>query len=283
MKNLTRVPIVRYCSFSIFLFLLFSNLTLTSQSQSFWLPDTSYNAGHGMCLEILKPFFDDNDDISFLTSTQNLSGRYQVSHKIFLVAELPFAHFNSDFSDSEFSIGNPYLGFVRHKAGQPYFLEVGIRAPLASDEKFNALFVGLFTDYDKAEAYVPDLLTVSIKGTYVKKYNSNFMLRLSGGPTIWQATKDNTIEDDTEALLDYSGHVGYDGSKVRIMGGITGRLVVTESDIDIQERTIHHFGLFGRYKSKNVQPGLLLKIPIDEDLNDIFNFSIGVNLLVNLN
>lgn len=191
----------------------------------------------------------------------------------------PFVSYNSDFSDSEFAFGNPYLGVMLNNSDQRYFLEAGLRAPLASDEKLGTLFTGVFSDYDRAEAYFPDMFSISLKNTYLEKNDSGFILKLMGGLSFWIPTNDNN--DETEILVDYSGHAGYEGSKVQVLGGITGRLITTEDDLDFIERTIHQFGVFVRYKSNKVQPGLLLKLPLDDDFNDIVNFVLGLNVLIN--
>ena len=259
------------------LFFLFTSVNFTAKAQSPWLPDSLDN---GIGFEFLKPVFDDGTGISALTSTQIISGRYRANDNVLLVVELPFIYFNSDFFDSEFKIGNPYVGFLVNNSSKTYFLEAGIRAPLASDDDFGVTSIGVFSDFDRAEAYGPDLFAITVKNNYLKKSQSGFVFKLMGGLSYWLSTDSNNT--DSELLFDYSGHAGYDGDKVQLLGGITGRLIITEDDIDFGERTFHQFGIIARYKATKVQPGLLFRIPLDDDLGDLINFVAGVNLLINL-
>jgi hypothetical protein len=274
MKNLTRRLVYSFLTYALSFLLLL--LTIATHAQSPWLPDAT---DKGIGVEFLKPFFSDSDGISFFSTTQTISGRFRVSDKAILVTELPFSSFRIDSGDSEFALGNPYLGLIVNNSKKSYFLEAGLRVPLASDDKFGSFLVGLYSDYDRLEAYRPDMVSIIIKNNYLKRNDSGFILRLVGGLSFWVPTDDG---GETEVLFDYGGHAGYDGTKIQVFGGFTGRLVITEADLNFSERTIHQFGVFARYKSKNVHPGLLFKIPLDSILNDNVNIIMGLNLLINL-
>lgn len=276
MKNRARTVLYHYSFFRVSLLLLFSIVTVISQAQSIWLPNAT-NKGFG--IEYLEPSFSINENNSILSSTQFVSGRYRVSDKFLLVTEFPFANFKSKFSSPEFAFGNPYLGFIMRKSDRPYFMEAGVRAPLASEGNESAMFSGVLSDYYRAEAFLPEMFSLSLKNNYLKITDSNFMLKLMGGLSFWLPT--NNDARDPEVIMDYSGHVGFDDPKVQIMGGIGGRLILTEDELDFKERTLHQFAIFARYKAKNVQPGLLIKMPLDEELSNFINFVFGVNLLMN--
>ena len=248
------------------------------QAQSFWLPNATDN---GIGLEVLKPSFEGEDETSFLSSAPTLSGRFRMGEQVLLAAELPFAYYNSEFSDGEFAVGNPYLGAILHNKAQSYFLEAGFRAPIASDKKYAALSRGYFADYDRFEAYNPDLLSFTLKNHYLRNSDAGFALRLMGGVSVLVPTGEDNF--DTEALFDYAGHAGYENAKIQVLGGLTGRLIMTEEDLDFNERTVHHVGVFARYKADKVQPGLLFKVPVDDDFNDLVDFVFGLNVLVQLN
>jgi len=253
-------------------------LAVAVQAQSFWLPNATDN---GIGLEVLKPSFKGEDETSFLSTAPTLSGRFRVGEQLLLAAELPFTYYNSEFTDGEFAVGNPYLGAVLHNKAQSYFLEAGFRVPIASDEKYDGLIIGNYADYDRLEAYSPDMLSFTLKNHYLRNSDAGFVFRLMGGVSVLVPTNNDNL--DTEALFDYAGHAGYENATIQVLGGLTGRLLMTEEDLDFNERTVHQLGVFARYKASKVQPGLLFKVPVDDDFNDIIDFVFGLNVLVQLN
>ena len=277
MKYFVRTIVNKHFFSTLFFLLLFSISTKTINAQSLWLIDTTNRA---INIELMKPFFEGGEDISFFSTSQIISGKFRMSDKLFLVSELPFASFASEVSDSEFTYGNPYLGFMFYDRGGSYFFEGGLRFPIANEEKSSALFLGYFTDFDRLEAYVPDLLSISLKNSFIKKNSANYLLKAMAGISFWIPRGENP--QDNEVLLDYGIHTGYDGNKVQLLGGITGRLIVTVEDADIGERTLHNFGASARYKFKKAQPGLMLRVPLDEDFGDFINLIMGFNLTINL-
>jgi hypothetical protein len=50
---------------------------------------------------------------------------------------------------------------------------------------------------------------------------------------------DDVFGDTEELLLGYTGMIGYETAQLSIMGGVTGRALITESDLDFGERTTH--------------------------------------------
>ncbi|MEO1261469.1 MAG: hypothetical protein AAFZ15_21880 [Bacteroidota bacterium] len=259
------------------LFFLFTSLALVARSQPLWLPD---NPNNYVGLELLKTAYDNADDLSFLTSVHVLSGKFRLNDGLSLLAELPTSYIDGEFGDAEFALGNPYLGLIIRNSEKDHFFETGLRIPIAPDDKFSASTAGSFSDFDRAEAYLSDIFTITTKYNYMKKNDSNLILRFRGGPTFWISTSDDT---ETEVLLDYSAQAGYDAGSFEVLGGFTGRAIITESDIDFGERSIHQIGLSGHYKGEKVTPGLLFRFPMDEDLGDLLDLVIGIHVIANLN
>ena len=254
-------------------------------AQSIWL-DRSHDKT--ISLEILKPNFEGDDNTTFTTSTLFLSGRFAVTNNISVVGEIPFSHFGieSDFSnaESENAIGNPYLGIEIHGEDSPVFGEIGLRLPLTpghDDDNQNAVIVGVLTEVvDRTEAFVPDAFPISGALNYFYKNPTGFVLRFRGGPSGWIATSDRV---ESELLLLYSAQAGYESQQVSFVAGFSGRLILTEEDIDFGERTLHQLGLAANVAFGVVQPGISFRVPLDEDLTDILDFIFGLTLGINLN
>jgi len=164
-------------------------------AQSIWL-DRSHDKT--ISLEILKPDFQGKDNTTFTTSALFLSLRYPLTEKVIFVAELPFPHYGIEsafgYSESDNTLGNPYVGLEIRQPDSPVFGELGIRAPLTDEEKHDsAIWHGVLTDLvDRFEAFMPDYLPITGMVNYRHKNSSGFALRLRGGPVFWINTEKKT-------------------------------------------------------------------------------------------
>ncbi|MCK6618946.1 MAG: hypothetical protein HUU32_13015 [Calditrichaceae bacterium] len=250
-------------------------------AQSYWVNRSQPKT---ISLEILKPDFAGDANTTFTTSVIFLGIQFPVAKKTLIVAELPFAHFglNEEGYDgqSESAIGNPYLGLEFGAKNSGVSGEIGVRAPLTSNEKISAVLTGFFTDFDRLEAFVPDILSLAGMVNYKYKSAGGAFARLRGGPVFWIPTGDS--EADNELWLAYGFQAGYESQQVGFSIGFTGRLLATEEDLELGERTFHQLGLAADFGLGNVRPGVHLRLPLDEDLSDVIDMVFGVNLAIQL-
>jgi hypothetical protein len=120
-------------------------------------------------------------------------------------------------------------------------------------------------------------------GVSVVARASGAVVRLRGGPSLLINTDKDRFEDATELFIGYSAQLGYESEMVSIMGGFTGRANLTEEDADYGERSVHQLGFMASVGLGNVRPGIHLRLPLDEDLKDTFDFVLGFHLGVQLN
>lgn len=263
-----------------FIFLLSGN-PQSAHGQSIWLQDADPPS---IGIEILKTKFDAFDDVSFTTSLIYLSTRLPFSEQFVLVGELPIAH--GDFTVPGFFlptgtvVANPYLGVEMMLEDSPLSLEFGFRPNLIQDDKLAPQIVGQNTDVDRIEAFLPQLVTFLARAHYRANLNPNWNIRLTGGPTLWLFTNDQ-IQENTEWWINYSGQIGYENHKFMIFGGLTGRFQVSESG-SFDKRSIHQLGIAAGLKFRFVRPGIHFRVPIDDTLNNIIDYVIGLSLNVQL-
>ncbi len=234
---------------------------------------------HTLFLEILKPSFS-NTSTTFATSLWFLSGWVVATDVVTIVTQVPFSHFaiDEDFGagQSASGIGNIYLGVEFHGTDTPAFLELGAYLPTAADESV----LGAFPEFvDRAEAFLPNSFPLIIVGNYVHKGQDGLVARARGGLSMWLPTESGL---DSEAFLLYGGQIGYTSPRFDFLGGVTGRWLITGENLDFGEATFHQFafaaaGTFGQF-----QPGVSVRIPVDEDLSDIVDLVFGVDLAVTL-
>ncbi len=265
-----------HCTLIVALVWTASTLQPTSLSaQSFWLEPLDDRA---LYLEALKPSFEDRD-LTFASSAWYLSARWAVNENVRLVGELPFAHAAfKDFDDTgENAIGNPYAGVEFGGANTQSFGEFGVRLPLASEDNL-ATETGAFTDFvDRFEAFLPDILSLVLAGNYRYTSPGGFALRARLAPVLWLDTGD-TLADDTELWVLYSALAWYEGDIIGAGGGLSGRFLATEGDLDFGERTFHQLGLFANLTLGRWMPGLQLRFPLDDDLREIIDTVLSLSL-----
>ncbi len=259
----------------------------STMAQSIW---TDNNAKSTIALEFNKPNFSESEGLSFFSSTLYLTGEFRVSEAFSIVGELPFQHVGGDedgFGQS-FSgnvIGNPYLGFKYHPKNSSFSTALGLRLPIAPDDE-PASFIGLFTDpVDRGfEAFVPNVMAIQGLVGFHRRSESGVAIIVNGGPSWWINTDSGNdgFESDSELFLRYSTAIGYEGPVASISGGVAGRWLLTE-DNGFGDNSFHELRFNAGLGSGKLRPGVYLKVPLDENVNDILNFTFGLKLLYEMN
>lgn len=262
-------------------------------AQSLWLePGRSTS----VWLEVLRPETDEGFaslvelEPTFASSAAFLGGRLPLTSAIGLVAEVPMAY--ADVEDGELpdeisstTLGNPYLGVELGAADAPLWFEVGVRAPLVSDESLGTP-LGLVTDFvNRGEAFLNDVVPVNAYANYLWRNGDGVAVRLRGGPSVWIPTEDFVdVEEgdflsDPELLASYGAQLWYERPRYNLGAGLTGRAALTDEG-GFDERTAHQAAasanvVFGRFV-----PGVQFRVPLDDDA--FVDFMTGLQLAVRL-
>jgi hypothetical protein len=234
-----------------------------------------------VALELLFPTFNDLEALS--ATILNLSARVPVSERARLVLELPYATAKVDlgfFGDlSENGIGNPYAGVELGAPDARLFTQIGARLPVTSLETV-APAAGLLADFDRAEAFLPDIFAVTAALNYRVKSVSGLVVHLRAEPALLVPKGDAAEEGDPEILLGYAGFLGFSAAGLSVMGGITGRAILTENSLDLEERSLNQLSLNAGVWFGNVRPAIQLRFPLDSDLKDVLSSVLGLTLAV---
>jgi hypothetical protein len=263
---------------------------ISSPAQSIWLDRSQEKT---LALEVLRPDFKNEDD-EFARSSNSgwvlfWSSRVPLSKSFHLVGELPFAFGSYKYesrgsgfrrSESESTIGNPYLGVEVGEQDIPVFVELGIRLPLASENNFLGVMTGFYTDMDRLEAFVPNMVPINVMINLHQTGANGFQFRLRGGTTLLLDTGEG--EDTTEEFIGYSAQAGYRFQHLSLMAGFSGRAIVSEDDLNYGERSFHQLGFNASVRLGQWRSGLHLRLPLDEDLKEpldaVFGAQLGVLL-----
>lgn len=241
-------------------------------AQTPWVPPAD---GTQLGVEVLKPHFQ-SPGIS--AEVLFVSARVPLGPSLRLVSEVPLVHASVDFfgtSESQTAIGNPYLGLEWERAG--FTLAFGARAPLADQDKDLALETGLFTDFDRWSAFLPDVIPVTAMAGYRMRARG-FAFRAGLGPEALL----NTGDGDSELMARYVMQAWYDGSVVATGVGFRGATFVTEDLGGVGQRTFDQVGAFLRLTFGQVRPALQVQVPLDNGLNDAVGIVYGLSVAVEI-
>jgi hypothetical protein len=286
--------------------------TSTAAGQSIWLAPSE---GRSISIEASKPNFKNGEDLGFPTSVWTFCLRLPVADSTRIEVELPVGRvrYGNDVYRYDAHgytagptpmvrtgtvIGNPYIGMVSASHSSRSFRgewEFGLRVPLPSEKQYQASSIRMFSDFDLAEAFGKRLLPIQLSFNALIGDPSSLMTRLRVGTDLWISTEmvdliswpwldtDSWQEGDmTELWLHCSAQIGYkkDGFGFRV--GVTGRLWITEPDLDFGERTYYRFGMAVGVKLGSVCPGIHVRFPLDKDMRDILDNVIGLDCSIRI-
>ncbi len=260
----------------LFLAALMLFIFMQAWAQSTWM---NRSADRSVSLEILKPSYVNGNDVTFTTSVIYLSTHIPINDHLRFIGEVPYSHFGATgaFSGSESSIGNPFVGVDYRNKDSDVSYEFGLRLPLASDKKLGAFLNGFSTDFDRVDAFMPKTVPATLMINHYRKYPSRFVTLLRGGVNFLYYT-DSNVSRSTDLYLLYSIHGGYETDKFGFGLGFGGRVVVTGSGGSFDDRSIHQLDLVVHGVFDNIKPGLYLRVPMDELLEQFIDVVWGINM-----
>jgi hypothetical protein len=249
----------------------------TEAAQTMWLPREERTS---ISFEFIKTKLEQESRYTFWTSAWFVSGRVQATENWNVVFDIPFAHlgFDEEFSawgpDGGTSLGNPYMG-AEYISDDYDILEFGMRIPVASADDSGGLVWGVISDRERFEAFLLDTATVQFVYNYKRAWEAGGALWVRGGPTFLIGTSGG----GSEFLADYGFMGGYSKRRLEVIGGVTGKMLLTTGE-GLAERSFHHLGVTGSYDTGRVRPGAAIRIPLDEDLGRGVSFFWTLNVTV---
>jgi hypothetical protein len=267
------------------------SLAGSAAAQDYWMYPGQTNS---LSLQVFKSDFaerlwweDEGVDYGLLTSCWVMSARVRAADNVRVFVSLPLSNVVWELDDESGGltlIGNPYFGLEigaedPEKVARPVG-RIGIRPPVASDEKGAASFLAEQTLFNSFEGYFPKIWTLQLgMGTDLVSHGG-----ITGSINVDVATMIPSEGDaDSEIFGNYNLALMYGSDGFTGGFGLAGRIWMTEGDMDFGERTTHQLGFTGGYRIGSFQPGAHFRVPLDEDLRDYVDFIYGVSLTFNMN
>jgi hypothetical protein len=279
-KVLTSIKIV----FAIIL----TGVSVKVNAQTQWL---DHGPGNSVSLEIYKPFIPrDTFPTSggyvtpgYTASTMAffLSGRYDISKKFTLVADIPFV--NGEYDDSiasgygGFKFGNPYIGAEYHLPNSPVKALFGFRIPLVSEDNVVASVAGVRSDIDRSEAFIREIVPFYAAVNFETVSESKILVKGKVGADLWFNTKVIGIDNQPELSANYALQLGYLQKDVHFIFGLSGRYEMDSGPKYPEKKNLMQYGLLVTFPYKNIRPAFSVKVPGSDALGKIINYVLGLN------
>jgi hypothetical protein len=255
--------------------------SVTLPAQQYW-PDRA--EGTVVRADFLKPFFKGDGGPQFLTGVVFVSASTAAGKLLRIEADVPLVRAGftiGEIKESSLRIGNPYLGARIHRADHPVSAYLGVRLPLADEPQTPAgglaYEVGFLSDPDQWEAFLPNVFTARAGAELRSVFPSGLLIGAKLGPSVLVPSEGGA---DPELFADYGVQGGYEGSAIRATIGVTGRLLATESDLSLTERTFHMATGTLELRRGRIRPSLLFRVPLDESMRESISATVGFGLAI---
>jgi hypothetical protein len=250
-----------------------------ASAQSLWAPA---GTGPSIHLELLRPDFAETP-ISFVGATAAgfVTARAPIGPGLTAVAEVPFsraaweAEEVEEIGGSATLIGNPYLGVEWQSAGR-LGAEFGARLPLGDledVEKIGATLVGIASELERMEAFMPETLGLYAATTYRVPLAGPLSLGLRGVSAY--LTGDGGPDD---LIVSYSGQLRYGTERGAFGAGIIGRANTSSDSLNGGERVSHQVILGGDRAFGAFRPTAQLRFHLDDDVRNVSDLTLGIGL-----
>lgn len=210
-----------------------------------------------------------------------------IKNGVSFIGQLPFAFGkldNSSVPTSGETIGNP--GFGLHFGGRNHAIEVMLRVPVVKNGF--AGFVGSIADFDRQEAFIPDLIPLtgkiktklSISKFIVQPYGGvSFNIKTERGENQFFQTVFNKLrENDGELHVLYGADGWLAFQPLYVGASFTGRGWVSSGG-NFNESVVNQAAVRAKLEFEKFSPGAYFRVPLDDLLLDnVFGIYCDVTL-----
>ena len=247
-------------------------MTSSGYSQSVWVEEPDGNSEIGIDFRI--PSFD-GFDVEGITFANYLYSNVVISNNIMLQLDLPISHYSNGGGESNFGIGNPYVGFQFRSADASTRFDVGVRLPLQNDLE-QAHTTGFVTENYSIGAYFPEATTLVLNIHYRYNNSSGLGFRLGGGPELIAVN-----EGDTEVFLKSYAQLLYKIDNTTFGGGVNSRWYATADGGTFSDLTNYNLGISGSREWDTFTTGAYIEVPLSDNISSSLNYIVGLNLSIN--
>jgi hypothetical protein len=188
-------------------------------------------------------------------------------------------------------VGNPYLGFEFVPRTGPFWTEVGVRAPIVTENHAlsyavawapspvgpasldpygveqalydRATIAGTLADFDREEAFLPNQLPVRVAFHYglATRTEPALQLDLHGAPVIMFRVHEDPLLEDEQIDIGYGATLRVVGRRERICAGIVRRWTAFGQ---VTTSAVGQLDMAADFLVGAVRPGLRVRVPLHD-------------------
>lgn len=218
-----------------------------------------------------------------LSGVYDLSVSVPISKKLNLVAGIPYITAGISDEVSESGLGNLFAGIqyrLTKTQNNSTTLTAGVFVPIISSEKaFSVFAMGYFSDLCSFEKYLYNTTSFYAMLAHNGITKDGFMYGLELGATYSIASdNDYFYEMESELYINYGVKAGYRANVIDIQAELMGKMLLTESDLDLGERTLHMVAFGVQWNKGAIRPGVFYALHLKEYLRDEVSGVLGVKI-----
>jgi hypothetical protein len=259
MSNSTRIASVA--------FLAAPFLPIPAAAQDLW-PEPRREAT--VDFEWVRPRID-GTDLGTFAGLYRLSVAVPVDQRARVVVVVPYtvADIESSFApDEDAALGNIYVGAEIGPPGGTITGQLGAYLPTTPDAGGDPAILGFLGDFDRIEAYLPNTLSMRAGIQYRRTDPGGILYGFRFGGSGIAPTGGGG--GSAELIIDYGLIFGVGTPRVRLSGTLDGRLFATTGgSVGLADRTVHQAGVEVVLLGWRVEPRLIVRIPMDEQLDGV--------------
>ena len=234
---------------------------------------------HALSFEWQKPFLANSEGTEFFHSVFFLGYRVRTSESLTFMVDLPFSNFSME-STGQFLLGNPYVGLAIGNDDALFSGDVGVRLPIADKEKANASAFGMAGDIDRLEAFATEAVpAMGLLRFHTGIPATDFGVRMHVGPSVLVYMNDRG-DEVMDVYMKYGLLIQYEQEYLLAQLGYSGIYTVRHQFDSEEDKVSSQIGLtVNGDVGLGFWPGLLLRIPLDNNLGKGVDAILGVNLM----
>jgi hypothetical protein len=229
-------------------------------------------------LEWVRPRLD-NTDLAALAGFWRLTVGIPVDSAARFIVVLPFtvAALDGGSGGDESAIGNVYAGAEVGRPGSPVTGQLGAYLPTAAEDAGDPAILGLLGDFDRAEAYLPNLAALRVGMQYRQVDPGGILYGFRfGGSGLFPSGGGGSAE----LLLNYGLIFGVEAARVRLAATLDGRFSATAgAGVSLGDRSVHQAGFEAVVLGWRMEPRLIVRVPMDESLDGVGPM-VGIGLMM---
>lgn len=227
-----------------------------------------------------RPFFKPTTE----TELASLAGAYQVylhvpvSSGLNFVGILPFVAGASDGESRASGLGNLYLG-LQSRPDSAYgawgSLSYGVYLPTAANNT-PVEIVGTYANPTAPQFALPNVLTLQANYLYLNTATDRMHYGFELGPQFLLPTSGSA--GNVEVYVHYGLVVGNHFLGNLWIAELAGLALITDDAASFGERTSHVLSLGTQRSFGNLSPGIFLQLPLDSEVMDIVDATLGFKI-----